>query len=125
MDYVRLFLSLLLSFTSFLFACSHMIETGTNTVSSLSSQQPEKLPDLPPVLIVELRKSRWPSRKGTQKQQRPNNQLVKKRPPPPPNCIPTWANCKVSSPQCCDYCAFCHCRIFKTVCYCRPGNSKC
>uniref|UniRef100_A0A3Q2PSZ1 Agouti domain-containing protein n=1 Tax=Fundulus heteroclitus TaxID=8078 RepID=A0A3Q2PSZ1_FUNHE len=26
---------------------------------------------------------------------------------------------------CCDVCAFCQCRLFKTVCFCRMGNPRC
>lgn len=48
-----------------------------------------------------------------------------KKPPPPPNCVPLWGSCKGPSAVCCDPCAFCHCRLLKTVCYCRMGYPKC
>ncbi|XP_076012979.1 agouti signaling protein 1 [Genypterus blacodes] len=54
-----------------------------------------------------------------------NKFSVKKRPPPPANCIPLWGDCKFPANVCCDYCAFCQCRLFKTVCYCRMGNPQC
>lgn len=50
---------------------------------------------------------------------------AKKRPPPPAGCIPLWESCKTSGKVCCDFCAFCQCRIFRTVCYCRMGNPRC
>ncbi|XP_029286608.1 agouti-signaling protein-like [Cottoperca gobio] len=51
--------------------------------------------------------------------------IVKKRPPPPANCIPLWGSCKSPSNVCCDFCAFCRCQLFRTVCYCRMGNPRC
>lgn len=50
---------------------------------------------------------------------------VKKRPPPPANCIPVGGSCKSPGNVCCDFCAFCKCRLFRTVCYCRMGNPRC
>lgn len=54
-----------------------------------------------------------------------NKYGVKKRPPPPANCISLWGSCKSQGTVCCDYCAFCQCRLFRTVCYCRMGNPRC
>lgn len=50
---------------------------------------------------------------------------VKKRPPPPANCLPLGGSCKSPGAVCCDFCAFCQCRLFRTVCYCRMGNPRC
>lgn len=54
-----------------------------------------------------------------------NKYGVKKRPPPPANCLPLGGSCKSPGTVCCDFCAFCHCRLFRTVCYCRMGNPHC
>lgn len=54
-----------------------------------------------------------------------NKYGVKKRPPPPANCLPLGGSCKSPGAVCCDFCAFCHCRLFRTVCYCRMGNPHC
>uniref|UniRef100_A0A3Q2DYY4 Agouti-signaling protein n=1 Tax=Cyprinodon variegatus TaxID=28743 RepID=A0A3Q2DYY4_CYPVA len=53
------------------------------------------------------------------------SKFVKKRPPPPANCVPLWGSCKSAGNVCCDVCAFCQCRLFKTVCFCRMGNPRC
>lgn len=56
----------------------------------------------------------------------PQNKFsVIKRPPPPANCIPMGGSCKSPGKVCCDFCAFCQCRLFRTVCYCRMGNPNC
>uniref|UniRef100_A0A8D2LS06 Agouti-signaling protein n=1 Tax=Varanus komodoensis TaxID=61221 RepID=A0A8D2LS06_VARKO len=60
-----------------------------------------------------------PQKKAQQKK------LPRPKPSPPPNCVATWASCKPSSHPCCDFCAFCYCRLFQTVCYCRMGNPNC
>uniref|UniRef100_A0A3Q0T592 Agouti-signaling protein n=1 Tax=Amphilophus citrinellus TaxID=61819 RepID=A0A3Q0T592_AMPCI len=54
-----------------------------------------------------------------------NKYGVKKHPPPPANCISLRESCKSPGNVCCDYCAFCQCRLFRTVCYCRMGNPRC
>ncbi|XP_022077199.2 agouti signaling protein 1 [Acanthochromis polyacanthus] len=77
----------------------------------------------PPVVIVELPKS---TRKNKiTKKQKKNKLTAKKRPPPPANCIAVWESCKSPGNVCCDYCAHCQCRLFRTVCYCRIGNPRC
>ncbi|KAI4901795.1 hypothetical protein NFI96_033033 [Prochilodus magdalenae] len=48
-----------------------------------------------------------------------------KRPPPPPNCAPLWGSCKSPNSVCCEHCAFCSCRLLRTVCYCRMGYPRC
>ncbi|XP_059185964.1 agouti signaling protein 1 [Centropristis striata] len=87
-------------------ALSHSLDVGT-----------------PSVVIVELPKSVRKNKKT--KKQKKNKFGVKKRPPPPPDCIPLWGSCKSPSNVCCDFCAFCQCRLFRTVCFCRMGNPGC
>lgn len=53
------------------------------------------------------------------------NKFKRKPPPPPANCVPLWASCKTAGNVCCDSCAFCKCRLFRTVCFCRMGNPQC
>uniref|UniRef100_A0A3B4BDQ8 Agouti-signaling protein n=1 Tax=Periophthalmus magnuspinnatus TaxID=409849 RepID=A0A3B4BDQ8_9GOBI len=74
----------------------------------------------PPVVIVELPKVK--KSKRTKKQKK--NTRARKV-PPPTNCIPLGNSCKSSNSVCCDFCAFCQCRLFRTVCYCRMGNPRC
>ncbi|KAK7915500.1 hypothetical protein WMY93_011261 [Mugilogobius chulae] len=61
------------------------------------------------------------------KKQKKNKYGVRKRPPPPPpaNCVPAGSSCKSANSVCCDLCAFCQCRLFRTVCFCRMGNPRC
>ncbi|XP_068077912.1 agouti signaling protein 1 isoform X1 [Danio rerio] len=80
--------------------------------------------DAPPVLIIGLSKTPKKSKKSEKKPKKKFPNKVK-RPPPPPNCVPLWASCKSPNAVCCDQCAFCHCRLLKTVCYCRMGYPKC
>ncbi|KAM3622418.1 uncharacterized protein V6R79_024848 [Siganus canaliculatus] len=98
-----------------------ILSTNRVAVPSALSQNLELGP--PPVVIVELPKSTKKNRKT--KKQKKNKFAVKKRPPPPANCIPLGGNCKSPSNVCCDFCAFCQCRLFRTVCYCRMGNPRC
>ncbi|XP_023142744.1 agouti signaling protein 1 [Amphiprion ocellaris] len=77
----------------------------------------------PPVVIVALPKSTKKNKK-TNKQKK-NKSAARKRPPPPANCIALWESCKSPGNVCCDYCAHCQCRLFRTVCYCRMGNPHC
>ncbi|XP_029007917.1 agouti signaling protein 1 [Betta splendens] len=76
----------------------------------------------PPVLIEEIHKSEKKSKKAKKTKK---NKFVKKRPPPPPNCVALGGNCKSPGRVCCDFCAFCQCRLFRTVCFCRMGNPGC
>ncbi|XP_051932761.1 agouti signaling protein 1, partial [Hippocampus zosterae] len=72
-----------------------------------------------PVVIVELPKP------GRKKKAKKNKLSRRRRPPPPAGCVPMWGSCKSEGKVCCDFCALCHCRIFRTVCYCRMGNPQC
>nr|XP_055069910.1 agouti signaling protein 1 [Misgurnus anguillicaudatus]XP_055069911.1 agouti signaling protein 1 [Misgurnus anguillicaudatus] len=80
--------------------------------------------DTPPVLIVGL--STPKKNKKSEKKPKKNKYSTRvKKPPPPANCVQLWESCKGPSAVCCDPCAFCYCRLFKTVCYCRMGYPKC
>ncbi|XP_029358797.1 agouti signaling protein 1 [Echeneis naucrates] len=107
----------------YLICSAHMIlderlPTNRVVVSSVLSQSLELAP--PPVVIVELPK---PAKNNKKKQKK--KKLDVKRPPPPADCIPLWGSCKSPEHVCCDFCAFCQCRLFRTVCYCRMGNPRC
>ncbi|XP_061687577.1 agouti signaling protein 1 [Syngnathoides biaculeatus] len=87
--------------------------------AAVSNAVPSNPEPYAPVVIVELPK---PAKK---KKAKKNKRGGKRRPPPAPGCVPLWGSCKSSGKVCCDFCAFCHCRIFRTVCYCRMGNPRC
>ncbi|KAM9361522.1 agouti signaling protein 1 [Symphorus nematophorus] len=114
-----------LAVTDYFLGSAHMIpddRLSTNrVVSGALSQSFEVGP--PPVVIVELPKAS----KKTKKTKKPkkNKFGAKKRPRPPANCIPLGGSCKSPGNVCCDVCAFCQCRLFRTVCYCRMGNPRC
>ncbi|XP_026163338.1 agouti signaling protein 1 [Mastacembelus armatus] len=115
-----------LTTTEYFLGSAHMIpdeklSTNTVVVSTALSQILDA--GSPPVVIVELPKSVKKNRKA--KKTKKNKLSVKKRPPPPANCIPLGGNCKFSGSVCCDFCAFCQCRLFRTVCLCRMGNPQC
>ncbi|XP_070705275.1 agouti signaling protein 1 [Pempheris klunzingeri] len=117
---------LVLAATQYFLGSAHMIpdeRLSTNRVvaSHTLSQNLETVS--PPVVIVELPKSEKKSRRT--KKQKKNKLGAKKRPPPPANCIPLRGSCKSPDNVCCDFCAFCQCRLFRTVCYCRMGNPRC
>ncbi|XP_074867926.1 agouti-signaling protein [Carettochelys insculpta] len=111
-------------------AYSHM-NVEENRDANLATSNKMKLPDLPAISIVELTKtSRRVSRKEAEKKKASKRKTQtrksrKPRPTHPGNCVATWQNCKPPSPPCCDFCTFCHCRLFQTVCYCRVGNPNC
>ncbi|KAJ6661074.1 hypothetical protein lerEdw1_016875 [Lerista edwardsae] len=123
----------------FLFCCtliiasdSHVIfEEKQNMDITAVHNHKMKLPDLPPISIVDLTKTSLKlSRKEAEKKKYKKKKSKQEKPPrsrpsPPPNCAATWASCKLPSRPCCDFCAFCHCRFFRTVCYCRMGNPNC
>ncbi|XP_013872198.1 agouti signaling protein 1 [Austrofundulus limnaeus] len=118
--------SLLLAAMLFYLGSAHMIvddrqATKTAFVSNSVSQNLEI--DTPPVVIVELVKSTKKTEKP--KKQKKSKFVVRKRPPPPANCTPLGESCKSPGNVCCDFCAFCQCRLFKTVCFCRMGNPRC
>ncbi|XP_070759418.1 agouti signaling protein 1 [Enoplosus armatus] len=117
---------LVLAATEYFLGYAHMIpderlSTNRVVVSNALSQNLEIAS--PSVLIVELPKSAKKNKKT--KKQKKSKFGVKKRPPPPADCISLWGSCKSPSNVCCDFCAFCQCRLFRTVCYCRMGNPRC
>lgn len=100
---------------------AHMIQdnsVSTNQVvpNALSQSLDARAP---PVVIVELPKVKKNKRAKKQKKNK-----IRRR-PPPPNCVALGSSCKTSNSVCCDFCAFCQCRLFRTVCYCRMGNPRC
>ncbi|KAG7478238.1 hypothetical protein MATL_G00078420 [Megalops atlanticus] len=118
---------LVLSSASFLMVYSHMLieERITTNDSSSSSLQLRTQSEAPPILIVELPKTVKKTKKTEKKPRKNKFSARSKRPPPPANCVPLWGSCKTPNTVCCEYCAFCQCRLFKTVCYCRMGNPRC
>ncbi|KAJ8400829.1 hypothetical protein AAFF_G00391830 [Aldrovandia affinis] len=101
---------------------THMVmEERTTTNDSSYGLQAKTQSDAPPILIVELPKT-------VRKEKKPRKNKFSagsKRPPPPANCVTLWGSCKTPNTVCCEHCAFCQCRLFKTVCYCRMGNPRC
>lgn len=126
MNVLLLLSCLVLTATEYFPGSAHMVpDSGVSTnqvvVSNALSQSLDARS--PPVIIVELPKS-VKKNKRTKKQKK-NKFGVRKRPPPPPNCVPLGGSCKSPTNVCCDFCAFCQCRLFRTVCYCRMGNPRC
>ncbi|XP_077386221.1 agouti signaling protein 1 isoform X2 [Festucalex cinctus] len=107
-------------------ACAHMMPDHRLSADKKDAAVSNAVPEgdarglYVPVLIVELPK---PGRKKKAKKNKIGGR--RRRPPPPPGCVPVWGSCKSEGKVCCDVCAFCHCRIFRTVCYCRMGNPRC
>ncbi|XP_067856318.1 agouti signaling protein 1 [Heptranchias perlo] len=100
-------------------------------ISDLHAEQQSKYTG---ISIVELPNSRKNSRRdGGRKnpnQHNNNNGImmvhkVKKPRLHNGQCVQLWGMCLPPSPPCCNPCAFCHCRFFSTVCYCRKLNAKC
>nr|XP_028590724.1 agouti-signaling protein [Podarcis muralis]XP_028590725.1 agouti-signaling protein [Podarcis muralis] len=132
MEYRNFLLGFLLCCTLLITSYSYMVfEEKQNAVNSTVNNNKIKFPDLPPISIVDLTKTSLKlSRNEAEKRKSMKKKAQQKkppqpRPPPPPNCVPTWSSCKPPSRPCCDFCAFCHCRLFQTVCYCRMGNPNC
>nr|AMD09919.1 agouti-signaling protein isoform X4 [Neogale vison] len=51
--------------------------------------------------------------------------VARPRPPPPIPCVATRASCKSPAPACCDPCASCQCRFFRSTCSCRVLRPVC
>ncbi|XP_033937975.1 agouti signaling protein 1 [Pseudochaenichthys georgianus] len=114
---------LVLAATDHFLASAHMIPDESLTTKSVVlfdalSQSLDISP--PPVVIVELRETVKRNKKTKKQKKR-----KKKRPHPPADCVPLGGSCKSSNNVCCDFCAFCQCRLFRTVCFCRMGNPSC
>ncbi|NXE01783.1 ASIP protein, partial [Chaetorhynchus papuensis] len=130
MERKNLFLSLLLCYSLFRAADSHLvIEEKTERNPSRSSKM--DLSDLPPISIADLtRKSQKVSRKEAEnkkssKKNAEHQVSPKPRPPPAANCVPAFKTCKPHLNSCCHYCASCKCWIFQTICWCLMLNPKC
>ncbi|KAM9364895.1 agouti signaling protein 1 [Pholidichthys leucotaenia] len=108
----------LLPVINYFFGSAHMIPE--NTMSKALSKNFET--DAPALLVVEIPKSTKKNKKS--KKQKKNRLGVKNR-GPPAHCIPLGDTCKSLDSLCCDLCAFCQCRLFRTVCFCRMGNPRC
>ncbi|XP_028854899.1 agouti signaling protein 1 [Denticeps clupeoides] len=130
MDSRVLLCYLMVSSTGWLLVYTHMLiqdrlsctsESGVDVLQERTHSTP------PPVLIVELSKNVKRNKTRTEKKARKQNKfsVKSKRPPPPANCVPLWGSCKTPDAMCCDYCAYCQCRLFKTVCFCRMGYPRC
>lgn len=51
--------------------------------------------------------------------------VARPRPRPSAPCVTTGYSCKPPAPACCDPCASCKCRFFRSVCSCRVLNLNC
>ncbi|KAM4740275.1 agouti signaling protein 1 [Anableps anableps] len=114
-----------LAVTQYCLGSAHMVPDdglSTNRVVASSVLSQSLQIDPPPVVIVELTKS---TKKKEKAKKQKKSKFVKQRPPPPANCVPLGGSCKSAGNVCCDFCAFCQCRLFKTVCFCRMGNPRC
>ncbi|XP_032074841.1 agouti-signaling protein [Thamnophis elegans] len=132
MEYKNFLLSFLLCCILLTTSYCYMIfEEKQNSDSNAINNNKIKMPDLPPISIVDLTKTslklsrKEAEKKKSMKRMGQQKKPSRPKPPPPPNCVATWASCKPPSRPCCDFCAFCHCRLFQTICYCRMGNPNC
>ncbi|XP_060692527.1 agouti signaling protein 1 [Hemiscyllium ocellatum] len=129
----------ILQYACCLLVYSHLVieekdpETPQN--KNISGLHPEQKSKYTGISIVELPNSRKINfrRDGRRMSPNPpkkNNRIamahkMKKLKPENGHCVPLWGMCLPPSPPCCNPCAFCHCRFFNTVCYCRKLNAKC
>ncbi|ELW69574.1 Agouti-signaling protein [Tupaia chinensis] len=147
MDVTRLFLAILLVFLYFLTAFSHLApEEKPREDRRLRSNSSMNLLDFPSVSIVGPietsgfaplslfealnKKSKAISRKEAEKKKSSKKKAsmektMRSRPPPPVPCVATRDSCKPPAPACCDPCAFCQCRFFRSSCTCRVFNPGC
>ncbi|XP_057288343.1 agouti-signaling protein [Pezoporus wallicus] len=130
MERKNLFLSLLICYSLFRAADHHMV-IEEKTECSLSRNNKMNFSDLPPISITDLTKrsqkvSRKEAeiRKSSKKKAGPKTSL-KPRPTPAADCVPDFKTCKPHLNSCCNYCAFCKCRIFQTICKCLMLNPRC
>ncbi|XP_059934473.1 agouti-signaling protein [Mesoplodon densirostris] len=133
MDVTRLLLATLLVCLCFLTAYSHLApEEKPRDERSLRSNSSMNLLDFPSVSIVaQNKKSQKISRKEAEKKKRSSKKkasmkkVARPRPPPSGPCVATRDSCKPPAPACCDPCAFCQCRFFRSACSCRVLNPTC
>ncbi|KAK2495331.1 hypothetical protein MC885_000565 [Smutsia gigantea] len=57
--------------------------------------------------------------------QAPTKKVARAYPPPPTPCIATHKSCWPPAPTCCDPCASCQCRFFRSACSCRVLSRTC
>ncbi|XP_067904961.1 agouti signaling protein 1 [Heterodontus francisci] len=129
----------ILQYTCCLLVYSHLVMEENNPEipqnKNISDLHPEQQSKYTGISIVELPNSRKINfrRDGGRRspnQHKKNNRItmihkVKKLKPHNGHCVQLWGMCLPPSPPCCNPCAFCHCRFFNTVCYCRKLNAKC
>ncbi|KAK7808949.1 hypothetical protein U0070_010096 [Myodes glareolus] len=130
MDVTRLLLATLVGFLCFLTVYSHLgPEETLRDDRNLRSNSSVNSLDFSSVSIVALnKKSKRISRKEAEKRKRSskmNASLKEARPPPPTPCVATRDSCKPPAPACCDPCASCQCRFFRSACACRVLNPYC
>ncbi|XP_036041601.1 agouti-signaling protein [Onychomys torridus] len=129
MDVTRILLATLVGFLCFLAAYGHLVPE--ETLRDDRSLESNSSVDFSSVSIVALnKKSKKISRQEAEKQKRSSSKTkapMKKvaRPPPPTPCVATRDSCKPPAPACCDPCASCQCRFFRSVCSCRVLNPNC
>ncbi|NXM47657.1 ASIP protein, partial [Gymnorhina tibicen] len=130
MERKNLILSLLLCYSLFRAADSHLV-IEEKRECDLSRRSKMNLSDLPPISIADLtRRSQRVSRKEAEnrkssKKKAEHKVSPKPRPPPAANCVPTFKTCKPHLNSCCHYCALCKCQIFQAICQCLMLNPKC
>lgn len=67
----------------------------------------------------------WDSPGISQQRKASIKKVTRTRPPPPDPCVATRNSCKQPAPPCCDPCASCMCRFFRSSCSCRVLNRNC
>nr|BAX01308.1 agouti signaling protein [Lepus mandshuricus]BAX01310.1 agouti signaling protein [Lepus mandshuricus]BAX01322.1 agouti signaling protein [Lepus mandshuricus] len=133
MNVTRLLQATLLVFLCFLTAYSHLApEEKPTDEQSLKSNSSTNLLEFSSVSIVALnKKSKSISIKEAEKKKRSSKKKASKkkvarpRPQLPAPCVATRDSCKPPAPVCCDPCASCQCRFFRSVCTCRVLNPNC
>nr|ABV02193.1 agouti-signaling protein [Peromyscus maniculatus]ABV02194.1 agouti-signaling protein [Peromyscus polionotus subgriseus]ABV02195.1 agouti-signaling protein [Peromyscus polionotus leucocephalus]ACT78492.1 agouti signaling protein [Peromyscus maniculatus rufinus]ACV71918.1 agouti [Peromyscus maniculatus luteus]ACV72056.1 agouti [Peromyscus maniculatus bairdii] len=139
MDVTRLLLATLVGFLCFLAVYSHLVPEETlRDDKSLRTNSSTDCKDFSSVSIVALKKKskkisiqeaekqkklEAEKRKGSSKKKASIKKVA--RPPPPTPCVATRDSCKPPAPACCDPCASCQCRFFRSVCSCRVLNPNC
>nr|A8CEN3.1 RecName: Full=Agouti-signaling protein; Short=ASP; AltName: Full=Agouti switch protein; Flags: Precursor [Macaca assamensis]BAF80803.1 agouti signaling protein [Macaca assamensis] len=132
MDVTRLLLATLLVFLCFFTAYSHPPpEEKLRDDRSLRSNSSVNLLDFPSVSIVALnKKSKQTSRKEAEKKRSSKKEasmkkVARPRTPLSAPCVATRDSCKPPAPACCDPCASCQCRFFRSACSCRVLSLNC
>ncbi|XP_049635375.1 agouti-signaling protein [Suncus etruscus] len=125
----RLLLLMLVVFLYGLAVYSHLApEEKTRDDKSLESNSSLNQLDFPAVSIMALNKnSKKVSRKEAEEKSPKKKTSVKKvaRPRLPMPCVATRSSCRPPAPACCDPCASCQCRFFRSVCSCRVLKPNC